>query len=188
MFKLGDKWHGKKIFDHIELSNGWIILKTQNKKSLRDFKVRTILSIKPRHSYTPKHAHFAIDFYGKLCHDKIKALKVLEAIVKVWHGDEIKEVLQQYNNYVQYLPGYSLEYTLYALNWILEQEDINFAGRLDKKQKELDMICAEQNVITPMGREGSQLAISVFCDIANGTHPVEALLRANLDVQPRRRG
>lgn len=187
MFVLGDKWYGKKIFDHIELSNGWIILKTQNKKSLRGFKVRTILSIKPRHSYTPKHAHFAIDFYGKLCRDKIKALKVLEAIVKVWHGDEIKEVLQEYNNYVQDLPGYSLEYTLYALNWILEQEDINFQGRPFKKQQEIDEICTKQNVSTPADRKGSQLAISLLCDIANETHPVEALLKVNLDILPRRR-
>jgi len=48
--------------------------------------------------------------------------------------------------------------------------------------------CTKQNVVTPPARKGSQLAISVFCDVANGTHPVEALLRANLDVQPRRRG
>ena len=48
--------------------------------------------------------------------------------------------------------------------------------------------CTKQNVVTPQARKGSQVAISVFCDIANGTHPVEALLRANLDVQPRRRG
>ncbi|GAB5046670.1 hypothetical protein [Thermodesulfovibrio sp. TK110] len=79
----------------------------------------------------------------------------------------------------------SLEYILYALNWILEQEDINFNGRPSKKQKELDEICKIQNIQTPAGREGSQLAIALFCDVANGIHPVEALLKANLDISPK---
>ena len=37
----------------------------------------------------------------------------------------------------------------------------------------------------PQNRKGSQLAISLFCDIFNGIHPVEALLSANLDIIPR---
>jgi hypothetical protein len=182
----GSKWCGKRIFDVVRLSNGWILLKTENKKSARDFKVRTVMSIKPRRSYTPKHAHFAIDFYGKLCSDQQKALKVLRAIVDVWHGKDIKIILGHYSRYCQNLPGYDLEYIVYALKWILEQEDINFNGRPSKKQTELDTICNKQNVLTPHGREGSQLAISVFCDIANGTHPIEALLKANLDIRPMR--
>jgi hypothetical protein len=188
MFEIGDKWRGKEIFDRVELSNGWVILKTENQKSTRDFKVRTVKSFKPRRSYTPKHAHFAIDFYGKLCSHKAKALNVLKAIIEVWHNKKVEQALHKYIRLTQGLPGYSLEYILYALNWILEQEDINFTGRPSKKQQELDEICTKQNVVTPPARKGSQLAISVFCDVANGTHPVEALLRANLDVQPRRRG
>ena len=38
-----------------------------------------------------------------------------------------------------------------------------------------------------LNREGSQLAISLFCDILLGVHPVEALLAANLDIIPIRR-
>jgi len=188
MFEIGDKWRGKEIFDRVELSNGWVILKTENQKSTRDFKVRTVKSFKPRRSYTPKHAHFAIDFYGKLCSHKARALNVLKAIIEVWHNKKVEQALHKYIRLTQGLPGYSLEYILYALNWILEQEDINFTGRPSKKQQELDEICTKQNVVAPPARKGSQLAISVFCDVANGTHPVEALLRANLDVQPRRRG
>jgi hypothetical protein len=68
--------------------------------------------------------------------------------------------------------------------WILEQEDINYepGKRDDSKQREIDGILQKQKVSTPNGREGSELAISLFCDIANGTHPVEALYRVNLRI------
>jgi hypothetical protein len=188
MFEVGDKWRRKEIFDRVDLSNGWVILKTENHKSPHDFKVRTVKSFTPRRSYTPKHAHFAIDFYGKVCSERARGANVLEAIVEIWHSRKVDQALHKYDRSTQGLPGYSLEYILYTLNWILEQEDINFTGRPSTKQQELDAICSQQNVVTPPERKGSQLAISVFCDIANGTHPVEALLRANLDVQPRRRG
>jgi hypothetical protein len=46
-------------------------------------------------------------------------------------------------------------------------------------------ICNKQNIAVPKGREGSQLAIALLCDVANGTHPVEALLKANLDIRPK---
>jgi hypothetical protein len=39
---------------------------------------------------------------------------------------------------------------------------------------------------TPPGREGSQLAIALLFDVFLGTHPVEALLKANLDIRPKR--
>ncbi len=143
--KIGDFWgkgkYRKKILEIKKLSNGWIIIKTENSKSEKDFKVKVIFSIKPPHSITPKHAHFLIDFYGKLCADKTKALSVLKAINEVWHGENIEEILEKYKQQTSGLPGYPLEYILYALNWILEQEDINFKNRPEKKQKELDDVC-----------------------------------------------
>jgi len=57
-------------------------------------------------------------------------MKVLEAIIAVWHGRTVQDVLNEYQDFVFQLPGYSLEYILYALKWILEQEDVNFTGRL----------------------------------------------------------
>jgi hypothetical protein len=68
--------------------------------------------------------------------------------------------------------------------WILEQEDINYEpdGRDASKQREIDEILQQQGVNTPEGRKGSELAISLFCDIANGTHPVEAFYRVNLRI------
>jgi len=185
--KVGERFRGKEIKEIVKLSNGWYIVKTENSKSLKDFKVKTILSLKPLHSLTPKHAHFAIDFYGKLCSNKEKAMKVFNAIIEVWNNRPPEEVLQKYKEQVKGLPGYDLEYILYALKWILEQEDINFVGRPENKQKQISEILQKQGVVTPQGRKGSELAISLFCDIANGTHPVEAFVKANLDVLPRKR-
>ncbi|MER3473090.1 MAG: hypothetical protein C4335_03460 [Armatimonadota bacterium] len=136
---------------------------------------------------TPKHAHLLIDFYGKLCANSAQAARLLKAIVEVWHGAPVQQVINQYASTLGGLPGYPADYILHALNWILEQGDINFVGRPAKKQKELNDTCRTQGVAVPGGRLSSQLAISLFCDVANGTHPVEALLKVNLDVTPRRR-
>lgn len=184
---VGDRWWGKKIREIVRLSNGWYVIKTENRKSEKDFKVKTIFSLKPRHSLTPKHAHFAIDFYGKLYADREGAMDVFKAVIEMWGGKTIEELLAIYREPTQHLPGYPLEYILYALRWILEQEDINFRGRPEKKQKQLDEICNKQDVTVPKGRLGSQLACSLLCNIASGKHPVDALLDANLDVLPRKR-
>ena len=181
--KVGEKLRGKRIRKVIKLSNGWYLVKTDDSKSPRDFKVRTVWQLKPRKRFfTPKHAHFAIDFYGKLCANREKAMKVFNAIIDVWNNEPVEQVLQRYGDEVEGLPGYDLEYILYALKWILEQEDINFQGRPEKKQQQLNEILGKVGVKAPEGREGSELAISLFCDIASGTHPVEAFIKANLDV------
>jgi len=186
--RVGGYFRKKKILDLIKLANGWYILKTENTKSAKDFRVRTIYQTKPSvRSFTPKHAHFVIDFFGKLCADKKKGLKVLEAIIEVWKGKPVQNVLAQYQEYVNGLPGYDLEYILYALNWILEQEDINFKGRPKKRQDEINEVFKKWNITPPSDRVGSQLAISLFCNVALGLHPVEAFIRANLDVLPVKR-
>ncbi len=189
--RVGDYWgkgrFRKQIKEIRRLSNGWYLIKTENAKSKQDFKVKVVFALEPQHSMTPKHAHFLIDFYGKLCADEAKAKNVLNAIYKVWQGEGPDEVLSRYAEECKGLPGYPLEYILNALNWILEQEDINFTSRPEKKQRELDEICAKQGIRTPVNRKGSQLAISLFCDVAGGTHPVEALIKANLDISPRGR-
>jgi hypothetical protein len=164
-----------------ELSNGITIFTVRGKKGPNDFRVRAYNS-KTQIGLQPKHAHFAIDFYGKLCANKEKALNVLMAIIEVWHGKSIEETLLKYKEKCEGLPGYDLEYILNTMKWILEQEDVNFKGRSQKRQIELDKICSSQNIITPKNREGSQLAIALLCDIANGTHPVEAFIKARLRI------
>jgi hypothetical protein len=171
----------KRVLDIIDLSNGWQIVKTENEKSPRDFKVKIINPEHPQ-GLTIKHAHFAIDFYGKICQDREKALKILEAISKIWQGTNVEEVVDEYEPQTSGLVGYSLEYILYSLNWILEQEDVNFTGRSSEKQEELDRKIERQGIKTPEGRRGSQLAIALFCDIASGIHPVEAFYSAGLKI------
>jgi len=189
--QVGEEWgrgqFRKRIREVVELSNGWYLLKTDNSKSARDFKVKVVFSLKPSRSMTPKHAHFAIDFYGKVCRDKVKACQVLEAVYKVWGGGDVAQILSEYEVKTSGLPGYPLEYILYALRWILEQEDLNFTSRPARKQKDLDSICKQQNIALLPHRKGSHLAIGLLCDICNGTHPVEALLKGNLDIRPRGR-
>lgn len=170
-----------EFLERKELSNGIIIFTVPGTKSPRDFRVRAY-NPKTNIGLQPKHAHFAIDFYGKLCANKEKALVVLKAIIEVWNRRSVEDVINDCKDKIEELPGYDLEYILYALKWILEQEDINFEGRSAEKQHELDEICRTQKVVTPEGREGSQLAIALFCDIANGTHPVEAFRRSGLRI------
>jgi len=122
-------------------------------------------------------------------------MKVFEAIIQVWKGRPVSEALNEYSGLVGGLPGYDLEYILQALNWIFEQEDINFTGRPVKKQQELDKTLRESNVILPpekfggllSKRLGSQLAVSLFCDLTMGTHPVDALRKVSLDIVPAKR-
>ncbi|MCM8785983.1 MAG: hypothetical protein NC827_08395 [Candidatus Omnitrophica bacterium] len=188
MIKIGDYLgkgkNKKKVVDIVQLSNDWILVKTENSKSKNDFKVITIYEPKKLKFYTPKHAHFAIDFYGKLCHNPENAERVFRAIIEVWQGNSVKSALEKYRDLTN-LPGYNLDYILYALKWILEQEDINFQNRPKKLQQMLDNKCKLAKVSVPENRKGSQLAISLLCDIFLGTHPVEALLSANLDIIPR---
>ncbi|MCX8202181.1 MAG: hypothetical protein N3H84_08820, partial [Candidatus Caldarchaeum sp.] len=109
-------------------------------------------------------------------------------IVNMWNRSETPNaIIEGYRNDLNDLPGYPLEYIIHALNWILEQEDANFTGRPPRRQEELDEVMKRFGIFTPRGREGSQLAVSHFCNIASGMHPVEALMRANLDILPIKR-
>lgn len=185
---VGERLRGKKILDKLQLSNGWILIKTEDSKSQRDFRVKTIFQTQPRiRSLTPKHAHFAIDFYGKLRADHAKGLKVFQAIIEVWNREPMPAVLDKYSSQVQGVGGYDLEYILYALNWILDQEDVNFTNRPPEKQVQLDEALHQVGVTVPSGRLGSELAVSLFCNILNGQHPVEAFIKASLDVLPVKR-
>ena len=186
--RVGEYLRKKKILDLVQLSNGWYVIKTEDSKSARDFKVKTIFQTSPRiRSLTPKHAHFVIDFYGKLCANREKTMKVLEAIVEIWNKRPVQDVISRYQSLENELPGYKLEYILHALNWILEQEDVNFTGRPNNRQQEINDILQKCNMTALSERSGSQLTMSLFCNVAIGLHPVEAFIRANLDVLPVKR-
>ncbi|MEM2619434.1 MAG: hypothetical protein QXR87_07180 [Candidatus Hadarchaeales archaeon] len=165
----------------VNLSDGSQVAKTENSKSVGDFRVKLVNGEHPQ-GLTIKHAHFAIDFYGKVCRNRKKALKVLDAIVEIWHRRPVDKALQKYKPQVKGLSGYPLEYILYALNWILDQEDINFRGRRPKRQREFDELLERFNIQTPPGRLGSQITIALFCYIAEGIHPVESFHKVGLRI------
>jgi hypothetical protein len=122
-----------------------------------------------------------------LCANKQGTEIVFRAIIELWCGDSVESTLNRYRDQIPNLPGYSLEYILYALRWILEQEDVNFKGKPVDKQRELDETLSKFSIEFPHERLGSQLAISLLCNIMIGLHPVDALLRANLDIIPAKR-
>lgn len=185
MVEVGDTSNGDPILEVRELSNNQTLIRTEGDLSPDDFRVKLINEYHPR-GVTVKHAHFAIDFYGKLQYDREVGERLLESLVEIWHGKPVGHVLDEWDSHLAgvELPGYNLDYVFTAMAWILEQEDINFDAdaRPPAKQEEIDGILQQQNVETPPGRKGSELAISLFCDIANGTHPVEAFYRVNLRI------
>ena len=193
MLRIGDeigRGRGKKVIKEIiPLSNGWFLLKTTNGKGPGDFRVRTVYQTIPTVRYiTPKHAHFVIDFYGKLNANKTAAMKLFEAIVETWKGRDVPAALTGVKDMIGELPGYDPEYILYALNWILQQEDINYrVTRPPRKQQEINEILNKSSVPVLENRAGSQLAMSLICNVAQGTHPVEAFIKASLDVLPVKR-
>ncbi len=151
-----------KVF-YKKLSDGTVIYTEKGRKSAKDFIVRARLPNGKR--ITPKHAHFAIDLYGKLCANEAKALKVFELITRVYRGENAENVInslsQEELSRLNELPGYTVEYILYCLQLIFEQEDVNY----------------------PKPRyEGRDRAYRMLKNIAEGKHPVEALLEAGLRI------
>lgn len=188
---VGEEWRGKEVLEARELSlDGWIVFKIPGSKTADDFIVKVI---NPDHPWgiSVAHAHFALDLYGKLKNDENAGREVFRGVIKVWHGEAPSGALKRLKSETGDLPGYDLEYFLYTYSWILDQEDINYAdgdGRGEKKQAQIDEILESVDVEKAAGREGSQLAISLLCDIVGGEHPVEALRHADLVIKPRRWG
>lgn len=186
--RVGAQLRGKTVREMRRLSNGWLLLKTDNGKSARDYRVKLITQMHPRvRSVTPKHAHFVIDFYGKLCNDIEKAARLFEAISRVWAGESVELNIHRLETETEGLPGYPVEYILAALDWILAQEDINFTTRPEAKQAELEDTLRKAGVDPVPSRQGSHLAMALLCNVRMGMHPVEAFLKAQLDVIPVKR-
>lgn len=184
MVNVGDTSNGDEILEVKELTENQTLIRTEGALSNEDFRVKLINGNHPR-GVTIKHAHFAIDFFGKLQYKQDVGKRVFESILEIWQGADVEEILDGWSLPLRReLPGYNLDYVFWSMAWILEQEDINYdpASRSKSKQEEIDEILLEQGVRTPQGRKGSELAISLFCDIANGTHPVEAFYRVNLRI------
>ena len=146
-----------------KLANGTIIYTEKGSKSEKDFIVKAILP--NGRKITPKHAHFVIDIYGKLCTDRKKTLRLFNLITRVYNGEKavnvINSIPQQELLELNKLPGYNVEYILQCLELIFEQEDINY----------------------PKPRyKGRDLAYEMLKKVIEGKHPVEAMIEAGLRI------
>jgi hypothetical protein len=161
-----------------EVSENTYLFKTKGDKGDEDYQVR-IRNEKHR-AYSIEYTRFAIDIAMKYQNDREKANEVFDAIVRAWDGEEIDDVLDEYD--IESLPGYDLDFILYALDWIMENEDKIFheRGRSDNKQEQIDEKLAEHDIEKPSDREGSQLAMGLFAGIIAGNHPVDELYDADL--------
>jgi len=145
------------------LSNGTKIFTIRGTKSVKDFIVKATLP--SGETITPKHAHFAIDLYGKICQNKDLGKIVFEEITGVYEGRTAEEVLndigEERRKELEKTKGYSIEYILHCLELIFRQEDINYP---------------------PPRFKGRKLPFEMYRDIVNGMHPVEAMKKAQLKI------
>lgn len=160
-----------------KLSGDTYLFKTKGEKGDEDYQVR-IRNEKHR-AYSIEYTRFAIDLAMKYHDDREKANEVFDAIVRAWSGENVDDLLDEYDG-VDDLPGYDLEFVLYALDWIMANEDAIFGGRSDDKQAEIDEKLAEHGIEKPSDRDGSQLAIGLFAGIIAGNHPVDELYDVDL--------
>lgn len=177
-----------KILEVKDLENGWHLLRTEGAKRPGDFRVRLVTRTAPTmRSFMPKIGHFAIDLFGKSRSSRTEGTDTFEAIVKIWKGLTVQDVLEDVQPRLGKAWGYPVEYVLLALDWLLMSEDINFSEREEEEQASLDDSLRKAGIEPIQSRRGSELAISLFCDIINGTHPIDALRRTGLDVIPAKR-
>jgi hypothetical protein len=180
----------EKILETHKLSDGRVILKVKNRKGEGDFRV-AVFDPRAGRRFTPKHAHFAIDIFGKLCRDEKLTCRLLEAIGEIYRGSDAGSVLRGLNSNtrleLEKLPGYKIDYILQCLEFIFEQEDVNFdrylksqGGRLpDLRQSFLDRKLASYEEVT----KGRFLAWWLFRRIVKDKiHPVEAMQEARLRI------
>ena len=193
----------KNVIEHKPLSDGTVIFTVPGKKSWRcsecnhfwhiglkdpkptkcvkcfsqkiickDIKVKARLS-KLNKTITPKHAHFAIDLYGKLCFSKDVAQIVFGSIEKVFRDTAASQILQTMSNgdigKVDNSKGYNLEYILNCMELIFKSEEMNYPS-------------TEKNPKTGDYYQGKKFTFDLFQDVMNGTHPVEAMIKKNLRI------
>lgn len=163
-------YRGKEILEERKLPDGTRVFTIRGKKSARNFIVKAEVPVVKAEVpigkiITPKHAHFVIDLYGKLCSSKDVGRITFRAIEKVFEGSPAEEVLNKMDEgekaKINGSPGYSIEYILNCLELIFVQEDVNYP---------------------PPSYKGRRLAFDMLKDVMEEIHPVEAMLKAGLRI------
>lgn len=162
----------KRILEERILSDGRIIRTYPGTKGPKDFILKAT-SLRTGREMTPKHAHFVIDFYGKICSSKKDALLEFELIGRIYQGEKAKGILSSLStkdkNKIASLPGYNIEYILNCLELIFKQEELNYPSN-------------KINPRTGKYFEGKRFTFGMFEDVVNGTHPVEAMKKKGLRI------
>ncbi|MCL0094951.1 hypothetical protein M1O52_00110 [Dehalococcoidia bacterium] len=181
-----------KILEARQLSNGKWIFKIANKKGLGDFRV-SVFDPATQTRLTPSYAHFVIDLYGKLCRNEKTTPFLLKAIEEIYYGSKahlVLEKLNKSNSLAQFerLPGYSVEYTLHALEFIFAQEDVNWERDFVQLKKPLPKLRTElirQGFLTKEEAEKKGSAIAMHClrrVIRDKIHVVAAMHEVRLRI------
>ncbi|WP_297437900.1 hypothetical protein [Thermococcus sp.] len=148
----------------IEVNDFKIRASGKGSKSPEDFILRA--KFRGKREFTPKHAHFIIDFYGKLCYSTEVRQSLFKLITRIYLGETPEEVLRKLDPVTLKLlntsPGYPIEYILYALWLLFEIEDINYPQS--------------------QGKNGRRQPYQMFVDVMNGMHPVNAMKKAGLRI------
>jgi len=133
-------------------------------KSERDFIIKA--KFRGKREFTPKHAHFLIDFYGKLCYSTEIGQSLFKLITQLYLGKTPDEILSSLDPITRKLlnsaPGYPIEYILYSLWLLFEVEDVNYPPS--------------------QGKNGRKQPYQMFVDVMNGMHPVNAMKKAGLRI------
>ncbi|MEM2130454.1 MAG: hypothetical protein QXZ70_07645 [Candidatus Bathyarchaeia archaeon] len=76
--------------------------------------------------WRPSHKQLYDDLKGKIMSDKEKGLLVLEALERVYNGEDPEDVLSSQKGLGIGLPGLPVDLILKAYKWIWVQEDCNY--------------------------------------------------------------
>jgi hypothetical protein len=171
-----------KILRRRRLSDGTWLFQVGNGKGIGDFIVKAVLPTGKQ--ITPKHAHFAIDMYGKLRSNRGATARLLGAVEAVFRGATASKALAGLDGAVlNRLPGYSAEYILNALEWIFRQENVNWKRDIAGKPVPRIRLTLIRHGILARGESnrGSALAIALLRQVVRrGVHPVEAMLQVRI--------
>ncbi len=181
-----------KVLEARQLSDGKWIFKISNRKGAGDFRVSVYDSATKR-QLTPSYAHFAIDLYGKLCRNENDTGSLLEAIEEIYYGTSALDAMSKLSATglvvkLGRLPGYSVEYTLNALEFIFAQEDVTWERDFIEKGKPLPRLrkkFIQQGFLSQAEAKdkGSAIAMHLLRRVVRyRIHPVEAMREVGLRI------
>lgn len=90
--------------------------------------------------WRPSHGGIYKDLAEKLKADKGRGLKVLDALQRVFSGEDPDDILERDPKIGESLPGHPVDLLLKAYKWIWVQEDCNYPPPHQGRQMSMDKI------------------------------------------------